>query len=528
MTTVQSSPIATDPDVSSNAKTSWASWVGRILPTVLVLLSLGGLACWGHFTGWKLPKFAALINGQQEETKDWCDEHGVPESVCVECNPTLLPPGKAPPYCEKHGVPECPLDDPNVAQINGSFRLPKYDTKLALDLLERPQNNSRCKLHERRLQFASAAAAEKAGVDVDVVQEAPMTEFIVANGEIGYDQSRTRLSSRVPGSAWWVPKNVGDPVRAGEVLALIDAADVGKAKTEYLQAVAQLSLRVKNFEGAQKLMAKGAIPEGAYRAAENEVSESRIRLLGARQALVNLGLPVDAEAVKNLTDEQLAVHVQFLGLPKELRDRLDPKTTTANLLPVVAPVGGVVIVREVVAGESVDNAKTLFVVADPRQVWLTLNVRQEDARYLKLGLPVRFRAEGDATEVGGTISYISSDVDEKTRTVKVRATLPNPDGLLRANTFGPGRIILREEKNAVVVPKEAVQWDGDCYVVFVRDKNYLTEGAPKVFHVRKVRPGAKDGTYTELLAGVLPGELVVSKGSGVLLAELLKNKLGDG
>jgi cobalt-zinc-cadmium efflux system membrane fusion protein len=64
--------------------------------------------------------------------------------------------------------------------------------------------------------------------------------------------------------------------------------------------------------------------------------------------------------------------------------------------------------------------------------------------------------------------------------------------------------------------------------VFVRDKNFLHEGAPKVFHVRKVRPGARDDKYTEIIAGVLPGEVVATKGSGTLRGELLKNNLGEG
>jgi hypothetical protein len=83
-------------------------------------------------------------------------------------------------------------------------------------------------------------------------------------------------------------------------------------------------------------------------------------------------------------------------------------------------------------------------------------------------------------------------VDEKTRTVKVWAELAHADGKLRASTVGAGRIILREEPNAVVVPKDAVHWEGCCHVVFVRDKNYLKEGALKVFHVRKVVPGARN------------------------------------
>jgi cobalt-zinc-cadmium efflux system membrane fusion protein len=176
----------------------------------------------------------------------------------------------------------------------------------------------------------------------------------------------------------------------------------------------------------------------------------------------------------------------------------------------------------------VDSAKTIFVIADPRRMGLTLHVRQEEVKHLALGQPVRFHPDGEAEESAGKIDWISTEVDEKTRTVKVRALLENAAGRLRANAFGPGRIILREEKNAVVVPGGAVHSDGDCQVVFVRDKNYLTERAPKVFHVRSVRLGARDENHLELLAGVLPGEVVAVKGSAVLLAELLKGKLGEG
>lgn len=80
----------------------------------------------------------------------------------------------------------------------------------------------------------------------------------------------------------------------------------------------------------------------------------------------------------------------------------------------------------------------------------------------------------------------------------------------------------------MVVPNEAVHWEGHCHIVFVRDKNYLKEGAFKVFHVRKVRPGVKDESHTEIIAGVLPHEVVASKGSGILRAELLKANLGEG
>jgi multidrug efflux pump subunit AcrA (membrane-fusion protein) len=159
---------------------------------------------------------------------------------------------------------------------------------------------------------------------------------------------------------------------------------------------------------------------------------------------------------------------------------------------------------------------------------LVLNLRQEDARYVAAGLPVVFQTDDGPQEVGGQVSWVSPAIDEKTRTLEVRVMLDNPDGKLRDKAFGSGRIILRQEPNAIVVPEEAVQSTSDASFVFVRDRNYLKEGAPKVFLVRQVRIGARSAGYVELLAGVLPGEVIASKGSTVLLAQLLRSNLGAG
>jgi cobalt-zinc-cadmium efflux system membrane fusion protein len=119
-------------------------------------------------------------------------------------------------------------------------------------------------------------------------------------------------------------------------------------------------------------------------------------------------------------------------------------------------------------------------------------------------------------------------VDEKTRTLQVRAEVSNTDGRLRANVFGTGRIILRAEEQAVTVPSEAVHWDGNCNVVFIWDKNSSRKDAAKVFHVRAVVPGVKDAQYTEMITGLLPGEVVAARNSNILRAELLKASLGEG
>jgi len=239
---------------------------------------------------------------------------------------------------------------------------------------------------------------------------------------------------------------------------------------------------------------------------------------------------VRADDFSGVATDQIAARVQFLGLPARLSAGLNRASTTSNLIPVRAPLEGVVVGRNVVEGEVVDPKTMLFAIADVSHLWLILNVREDDAKYLSVGQPVLFRAgtNPDEPEIKGEVSWISTAADEPTRTVKVRANLPNTGGRLKANTFGTGRIVLRDEPKAAVVPSEAIHWDGACYVVFVRDKNWQTPGAPKFFYVRSVRPGVKEGERTEIIAGLLPGEVVATRNSVVLEAQLLKNNLGAG
>jgi cobalt-zinc-cadmium efflux system membrane fusion protein len=505
-------------------------WLVDSLPTLAVLITLGGLAVWGHSTGWNFAGLSALAGRPHAVKDDWCGDHGVQESQCVECQASLLPRGKEFGWCKKHGIPECPLEHPEVAQLQDIPRVTPADlqrAERALFFAPRPENNSKCKHHRRRIQFATQEAVDKAGIEPRRVEQAPIIEAITANGEVTYDQVHfARLSSRLPGTVWHVTKQVGDPVQRGEVLALVDAAEVGRAKAEFLQALVHLDL--KSTALASLRQASGAVPERQIVEMEAALRETEIRLQTAEQALVNLGLPVQAEDFKGLSSEESRRRVQLLGLPQDMVARLEPRRTTTSLLPVVAPLDGIVVNREVVAGEVVDSTKLLFVVADVRRMWLTLSLRQEDASRVALGQKVRFRPDGSSEESRGEIRWISTAVDDKTRTLKVRADLDNPGGRLRANMFGQGEIILREEKNALVVPSEAVHWEGDCHVVFVRDKHYFVEGSPKVFHVRTVRPGARDALNTEIIAGLLPGELVVTKGSSSLRAALLKGNMGEG
>lgn len=561
--------------------------------TILVLVTLGIIAYWGHHTGWKASKFSQLWGGEAAkkedwceahnvpdskclachpelgggDPKDWCKEHGVPESKCTVCHPEILTKGKAADWCKEHGVPEsqCTLCHPEIA-IKGQLPPSENASAVVLDPTAQPMPNPlTCQTHAIRIQFASAEAVRKAGVKLEAVQERPMAASLMGSGEVEYDQTRVaRLSARVAGTVWRVEKQLGQQVSKGEVLALVDSAEVGRAKSEFLQMLSLAEVKSKvllrlrsSAEESTRLVdlksgtldrlkdlvkeglktqtelreAEGALVEARIQVlkAQAEIQEgeaalrdARVRLLSAQLTLNNLGLPIRIEELDGMSEEKLVERVRFLGLPAEIAKTLDSSTTTANLIPLIAPLDGVVVTREIVAGEPVDTSKTLFVVADVRRMWVMLDLRQEDSSSVALGQTVVFRPDGGNDSAStGTVTWISTAVDEKTRTVKARAEVENPESRLRAHTFGAGRIVIHQSPNVVAVPSEAIHWEGCCHVVFVR----LSD---EVFQTRKVRLGAKSGAFTEIVVGVLPGEVVATTGSHVLMSDLLKSKLGAG
>jgi cobalt-zinc-cadmium efflux system membrane fusion protein len=510
---------------SQRSRSWWSAAVGAI-PNVLVFGLLAAVFYTGHHTGWKLPKFSALTRGPETAADEWCDEHSVAESQCLECQPALKPKLPTFGWCDEHGVNECVICHPELSQAKGEPQLPAYDTAAAIGVRPRLANNSVSDLHTKVVQFASAEAVERAGVEIDVVTTAPMREEITAHGEVNFDPTRVaHLSSQAAGRVWRVFKKVGDRVAAGEVLALVDAAAVGQAKSQLLQAMHEVEV-AKARHDRLKALADTVAARSLVEAAE-QLHEAEIKVIAAEQSLVNLGFVLSANFDKHKPRE-IAEELRLLGIPTDIDSSLRGQTQTSNLLPLVAPFAGTIASADVVQGEAVDANTAAFVVADPSRLTLRLNVRQEDAGLVAIDQEVSFTTDDGAVTTRGRIDWISPTVDAKSRTLPVRVSLENQDGKLRGNTFGMGRILLREESQAIVVPVSALHSAGDVQLVFVRDKNYFAEGAAKFFHVRQVRVGARDEKHVELLAGVLPGEVVATEGSNVLLAHLLRGSMGAG
>lgn len=519
------------PTHSNSVLRSALALVLRSIGPLLVLLAFAGIFVFGHYTDWRIPKFATLMGQTEPAPADWCEEHGVPESICVECNESLMPQTSDFGWCSKHGVHNCVLDHPELAQLKDVPAIPSEDlarADLALNMPLSKENNSGCDSYLKRIQFASVDAVSQAGVEVELVERRPIEQTVSGNGEILYDPTRTAsFASRAAGSVRRVEKNVGDRVEQGDVLALVEAQQVGELKSSLIRALAEQSLQRQNVSRLN--IAKEAVAGVRLLEADAALAKAQAEVLSIAQSLENLGLSVDIESLAHLPEREAFEQLRFLGIPQSLQSELKPSTSTANLLPVRSSISGFVSQRNVTQGEVVDTHSSLFRIADTSQMWLMLDIPLEDLELVKIGQKVRFHADGSSEDVFGRVDWISSAADPQTRMVKIRAVLPNLHHRLRDMTFGTGEIVLRAEANAIVIPTEAAHWEGCCRIVFVRDKNYFdSPDSPKVFHVRSVRLGASQDGYTEVVAGVLPYEVVATTGSDVLRAQLLKSGLGAG
>jgi cobalt-zinc-cadmium efflux system membrane fusion protein len=490
-------------DVSSGG------WLWNLIPNIVVLAAIVGVAWFGHHTEWT---FGVLSR------RDVSREHST-ESVATLITRSTTASRE---LCKDHEVFDCPLCHPDRAQLDQPPQITSEETsrvKAALDLRPRGSVDPSCAELPREVQFPSADAAEKAGIDIAPVWRESVTESIVANGELEFDPARlVRLSARVTSSAWRVYKQTGSEVRAGEILALVDSVEVGRLKAELQHAIVQVRLKTS----AHQNIADSPVADRLKREAKAELREAENRLMSAEQALVNFGFSLKSRDLLRLAPEELSRQLQLLGVPQSVIDE-PADSVPGSLLPIRAPFDGVVLESNVIAGEVVKADQTLFTIVDPRELWLSLSINLADAGLVRIGQAVQFRPDGSSDTASGAIGWIGSTADEHTRAIPVRVTLPNPDGTLRAYSLGEGRIVLRGDPQAIVVPAESVQTFRGTSFVFVRHKDFLKPNGPKSFHLRAVRLGAKSEDSVEVIAGVYPGEVVATKGSALLLNEITRD-----
>jgi membrane fusion protein, copper/silver efflux system len=297
------------------------------------------------------------------------------------------------------------------------------------------------------------------------VTRGPLRRTIRAVGVIDYDE--TTLGSVATKFKGWIEKlsvgATGQLVMRGDPLFEIYSPDLYSAQVEYLLATASPTNAGGGGDGIRS------------------------------SALTKLKF-------YDISDQQIA----------ELDRTRQPQKT----LRILAPQDGFVIEKDVVEGQMVDSGMQIYRLADLGLVWVRADIYEQDLAYLKLGqettvtlsyLPDR--------EFRGRVTYIYPNVDEKTRTVRVRMEFHNPGYFLKPGMFATVQVASELAPSVLLIPDMAVLRSGEKTTVFV-----VLDGGKFEPRTVALGPEAENDQY-QVLRGLSEGERIVTSGQFMLDSE---------
>lgn len=305
---------------------------------------------------------------------------------------------------------------------------------------------------------ATAGPAARPAVNVTVVsaQLQAWPRIVEAVGTVAAWE-QTEVAAQVDGPVAEVRKDVGDAVRAGEVLAQIDEREY---ELRYRQAQADAEQAARDLERAEQMARQGLIPP-------QQLEMARVR---AQVARANADM-----ARKKYEDTSVR-----------------------------APYAGEVIQRFVSPGDYVRTGQPLFVLVDARRLRLKLPIPEMDYARVQPGQAVEVRLDAlPGRTVTGRVYRVTPAVDPTSRTVLVEVLIENPGGQVRPGMFAHARLNLGMEAPMVTLPASALQAvPGGVQKVYVVEGDTVRERRVEVaFHV---------GDRVVLRSGVRPGEQVVA------------------
>lgn len=330
--------------------------------------------------------------------------------------------------------------------------------------------------------------ARRAGLQATKLEAAAAGEEIALFGTVETNKDRlARIVAPVAGRIAVMSAGLGDLVKKGDILAVLESPESGEAQAAYGQAEAELALAARNLDRIRGLVAGGSLARKEEAKAQAEHDKARAVLAAAKAKLTSFGLA--------------------------------PQGSTGRLA-VTAPFDGAVIERAAVLGEHAQAHQALFTVADLTSLWIEAELFERDLARVAVGAAARVRvAAYPGRELTGTVKYVSSVLDRDTRTAKARIEIANADGALKPGMFATIGIALSGSKPVLRVPENALVLLQGQMTAFVR--------AGEGYEPRPVETGARQGGEIIVTSGLEAGDEVVTAGAYALKARLLKSQIGD-
>ncbi len=300
------------------------------------------------------------------------------------------------------------------------------------------------------------------------------------------------IVTKASGVVKQVYKNIGDPVKEGELLAVLESKEMAEMKAAYFGAKKRDQLAQTLYEKEKSLYEKKIGTEQEFLQAESAAEQAHIDLELAKQSLYSLGLSeADIAAVVPVASPNF------------------------RILEIRAPFNGTVIDRHLTNGEFVDSSQEAFIIADLSNVWVELGIYPKDVSIVQEGQNVEIFNDA-GTHSQAKIIRLHPILESESSRTKALALMDNSKGTWRPGTYVCGNLKKSEIKVPVVVSKEAVMNIEDVDCLFVAKDNG--------FEKRNVLTGRSDDNNIEIVSGLEPGERYVAKNAFILKFELTKGE----
>ena len=315
-------------------------------------------------------------------------------------------------------------------------------------------------------------------------------------GEIAADPDRSaRLAARVPGRIIEVKVKEGDRVKAGQVIATLESPDLARARAALAAAVARAKAARLNADRLESLATRSLASGQEVAAATAEASALDAEVAAARQTLDAFGQ--GAEPASGGGTARVTIR---------------------------SPLGGFVLSRDGVQGQTVGPEHVIAVVGDLERAYFLGRLFEKDLARVQVGAAADVRLNAYPNELfAGTIETIGRQLDPAARTVTARILVHNHGDLIKVGLFGAARVVVgpaEAQQKRVVVPLTAVTRLANKDVVFVRQPD-------GDFELHEVTLGRSAEGRVEILGGLRAEEAVVVDGVFTLKSAILKGTFGE-
>lgn len=336
------------------------------------------------------------------------------------------------------------------------------------------------------------------------------------SGEIKLNENKSyKITTMFSGLVIEENTILGSPISPGQKLASIQNPEIAKIQAGFIhdfhlvdiaikQAEARLALAKESYNREKKLFEEGISPKKDFYQAQTDYTLAQNTLDSERDH-------------KNHLYSEARSLLGAYGIHSSILD----SGSVSNNIPIIAPRAGLLVSKNISAGSVVPAGTLIYEISDLSEVWLDLNIYIEDLSKIKVGQRVDFMTDAYPDKIfTGIISFIQSISISPNSIYVARVTLANPGLLLKPGITGKAVIEMDASENNLVVPENCVQQFGKEYFVF----EDLGQGK---YQKHTIEPGQKIGSFYLIKSGIKPEMKIVSNGSYLLKAEMLKGTIEE-